>query len=72
MFSEGWNCHQVRTANHLSPQQLFLRGCLQLQNSGLAALDFFEVVDSLYGVDAEEIPMDVEVSNPDKCCDSFS
>ena len=46
-------------------QQLFLRGCLQLQHSGLAALDFFEAVDDLYGVDAEEIPMDVEVSNPD-------
>ncbi len=45
IFSEGWNCHQIRTANHRSPQQLFIQGSLQLHSSGLVALDFFEEVE---------------------------
>ncbi len=57
MFSEGWNCHQIRTAHHRSPQQLFLEGALQLHRSGLASVDFFQDVEDLYGIDYEEIPV---------------
>ena len=65
IFIEGWNCHQIRTANHRSPQQLFLQGSLQLQGSGLIALDFFQDVDDSYGIDHEEIPTDLDVGNQD-------
>ncbi len=57
IFSEGWNCHQIRTANHRSPQQLFLEGALRFHRSGLAAVDFFQDVEDLYGIDYEEIPI---------------
>lgn len=35
VFEEGWNDHGIRTADHHSPRQLFVRGCLRLQLSGL-------------------------------------
>ena len=50
-FVNSWNNHPIRTANHRSPQQLFTAGALLLQNSGLAAMDFFLSVDEDYGVD---------------------
>ena len=40
-FQEGCNHHGIRTASHLSPHQLFVRGLLQLCSSGLAALEIF-------------------------------
>jgi hypothetical protein len=50
-FVQGWNNHNIRTAGHMSPHQLFVEGALRLQNSGLTALDFSEHVDEAYGVD---------------------
>ncbi len=57
VFQEGWNHHGIRTAAHLSPHQLFVRGSLQLRSSGLSALDFFESVNNNYGSSIDdEIP----------------
>ena len=40
------------TAEHgRSPNQLFTAGSLQLRNSGMAALDFFDSVSENYGID---------------------
>ena len=50
-FVQGWNSHGIRTAQHLSPRQLFTQGVLRLQHSGLVALDFMDSVDQLYGVE---------------------
>ena len=52
-FSEGWNSHGIRTEHNLSPHQLFVQGALRMQRRGLQALDFFEEVDHMYGVDEE-------------------
>ena len=52
-FLEGWNNHGIRTAQHLSPQQLFTQGVLHLQHSGMVALDFMDKVDQSYGVDRD-------------------
>ena len=50
-FVNSWNHHSIRTAGHQSPHQLFTAGCLLLQHSQLAALDFFDVADEDYGLD---------------------
>ena len=50
-FKSGWNNHAVRTESHYSPHQLFVRGALSLQASGLTALDFFDHVDADYGAE---------------------
>ena len=52
-FKSGWNHHSIRTAHSRSPYQLFVEGSLSLQRSGLAALDFFDRVDTDYGIDSE-------------------
>ena len=52
-FKEGWNNHGVRTEHGQSPNQLFVTGALQLRESGLIALDFFENIDESYGIDEE-------------------
>ena len=52
-FQDGWNHHGIRTAGHSSPQQLFVQGALRLRSSGLVALDFFDNVDSDYGVSVD-------------------
>lgn len=52
-FVNGWNNHPLRTAGHKSPQQLFTAGALLLQNSQIAALDFFDSVDESYGIDPD-------------------
>ena len=58
-FVNSWNNHPIRTAGHKSPQQLFTAGALLLQNSQLAAMDFFEAVNESYGVDQDgPIPVD--------------
>ena len=49
-FQEGWNHHGIRTEHHRTPNQLFTFGALHLQQSGLAALDFFEQVSEDYGI----------------------
>ena len=57
-FQEGWNHHGIRTASHLSPHHLFVRGSLQLRSSGLTALDFLESVGNDYGSSIDdEIPL---------------
>ena len=52
-FVNSWNSHPIRTANHKSPQQLFIAGALVLQQSGLTAMDFFEAIDEDYGIDPD-------------------
>ena len=52
-FINSWNNHPLRTAGHKSPQQLFTAGALLLQNSQIAALDFFDSVDDSYGIDPD-------------------
>lgn len=53
-FQQGWNYHGIRTASHLTPHQLFVRGSLQLHSSGLAAVDFFDDVDDHYGTSLDD------------------
>ena len=53
IFQDSWNYHGVRTENNMSPQQLFTAGALRMQRRGLDALDFFEPVDEMYGVDED-------------------
>ena len=38
-----------------APNQLFTAGALRLRNAGLAALDFFDEVSGIYGVDEEGV-----------------
>ena len=52
-FVNSWNNHPICTAGHKSLQQLFTAGSLLLQNSQLAAMDFFEHVNENYGIDPE-------------------
>ena len=55
----GWNHHPIRTAHNKSPHQLFTAGMLILRHSGLIALDFFNQVDSTYGIDEDgPVPTD--------------
>lgn len=49
-FQQGWNRHSIRTAHNRTPYQLFTFGCLQLQHSGLVAMDFFDQVTDDYGI----------------------
>ena len=57
-FKEGWNNHPIRTENNTSPHQLFVVQSLQLQRSGLVALDFFVQVNSNYGIEEEGLVSD--------------
>ena len=57
-FQEGWNDHGIRTEQHMTPNQLFTYGALQLQHSGLVALDFFDRVTEDYGIDDEDSAID--------------
>lgn len=54
-FQEGWNHHGMRIVSHLSPHQQFKRRALELHQSGLVALDFFQAVDSYYGMSIEDM-----------------
>ena len=54
-FKEAWNSHKVRTEQGLTPSQLFTSGALQLRQSGLSALDFFDRVTDNYGVEEEGV-----------------
>ena len=53
-FMATWNTHGLRTEHGKSPNQLFTEGALQLRNSGLIALDFFDSAHDMYGSDFEE------------------
>ena len=50
-FIEAWNSHGIRTVHGQTPDQLFVSGSIQLRNAGLTALDFFQTVSELYGID---------------------
>ena len=51
-FKAGWNYHHPTwTANNTSPHQLFAEQSLQLETSGLVALDFFVQANSNYGIE---------------------
>ena len=53
-FCTGWNNHGIRTEHSSTPNQLFTSGALQLQRSGLNALDFFDQVNEAdYGFEDE-------------------
>lgn len=54
VFQECWNHHSVRTEHNMSPYRLFVAGALRLQRRGIAALDFFESQDQIYGTDGSE------------------
>ena len=64
VFQDGWNHHGVRTEHNLSPHQLFVRGALQLQRRGLHALDFFDLVDDMYGVEDDDSAEEDEYTDP--------
>ena len=52
-FKDAWNHHPIRTAHSRTPSQLFVSRALQLQRSGLPAVDFFERVDESYGIEED-------------------
>ena len=46
-FQASWNNHRIRTESGLTRNQLFTTGMLRLQNSNLAAVDFFSQVPGI-------------------------
>ena len=51
LFRNAWNKHDLRTKHALTPEQLFVAGTLQLHNSRMVALEFFDNIQSNnYGV----------------------
>ena len=55
IFREGWNHHQIRTALHRTPHQIFVQGILHLHGRNLSALDILQPVDNEYGIETDEI-----------------
>ena len=55
MFRNAWNHHGLRTTHHSSPLQLYTSGSLRLQQANLPALDFFDNIDTTYGVNQDEL-----------------
>lgn len=53
-FRESWNHHEIRTANHKSPHQLFVSGMILLRHTRKVAIDFFNNVNDSYGIDEDE------------------
>ncbi|KAI8498267.1 PREDICTED: uncharacterized protein LOC109476836 [Branchiostoma belcheri] len=67
-FVEGFNAHKLRTANNLSPQQLWVEGTLKLWNSGRSAIkNILEapVDPQTYGVDWEGPVPELQDNNID-------
>lgn len=54
-FKMAWNDHGLRTEGNQTPRQMFTVGALRLQQSGLAALDFFDAIPETYGVGEEGV-----------------
>ena len=52
-FCDGWNNHGIRTERNKSPYQIYTEGALQLRQSGRSGLDFFDSVNTSYGVDEQ-------------------
>ena len=68
LFQSAWNHHGIRTMHNASPHQLYTAGILRLQQSNLSAFDFFDTVDSSYGIDEEivtEASTETAVSVPE-------
>lgn len=66
-FCDGWNEHGIRTAHNKSPCQLFVERSLQLRYSGIAAVDFFDVISESYGIEElgySAVEDDVDVTLP--------
>lgn len=61
-FQERWNHHGIRTEHNRTPNQLFTLEALQLQQSGLVAMDFFEQVADDYGVIEDGLAMEESLS----------
>lgn len=59
-FKLTWNNHGVRTEHGKTPNQIFTEGALRLRNSGLIAIDFFDIVTNVYGRDSEEYSLPEE------------
>lgn len=59
-FRDAWNYHKIRTEHNRTPHQLFTRGMLLLQSSGLAAVDFFTEIDHQCGVEEEGLLPEIE------------
>lgn len=54
-FMATWNNHGIRTEHGKTPNQIFTQGVLQLRNSGLVAVDFFDSVVDVYGSDSDYV-----------------
>lgn len=52
-FKSYWNHHGVRTEKGMTPHQLFTEGMLRLRDSGLTAMDFFDIVEESCVVEEE-------------------
>ena len=52
-FVGQWNNHPVSTESNLSPQQLWIRGMVLLQNSGYSAVESVVQDISNYGIDVD-------------------
>ena len=52
-FVGQWNNHPVTTESNLSPQQLWIRGMVLLQNSGYSAVESVVQDISNYGIDVD-------------------
>ena len=58
-FVGQWNDHPVTTESNLSPQQLWIRGMVLLQNSGYSAVESVIQDMSNYGTDVDgPVPKD--------------
>ena len=55
LFQNAWNHHSLRTMQNSSPHQLYTSGALRLHQANLPALDFFNNIDTNYGVDEDEV-----------------
>uniref|UniRef100_A0A1X7VTM6 Integrase catalytic domain-containing protein n=1 Tax=Amphimedon queenslandica TaxID=400682 RepID=A0A1X7VTM6_AMPQE len=65
-FCDAWNHHQIQTAQHKTPHQLFTSGMLLLRHTRRAAMDFFEEVDETYGIEEDQpgVPQEETVTIP--------
>lgn len=59
-FIDAWNNHGIRTEHGQTPNQLFTAGSLLLRNRGLIALDFFDTVPDIYGIQSDFASTELE------------
>ena len=74
LFLNGWNKHPVSGCGGNSPMQMFTKEMVKLSQTNLPALDFFESVPELYGMEDEDFvpesdchvsipPLDIDLDN---------